>query len=242
MTKFSSISGKAISAMNGPELLALFNEAATLVGAPICKRFASLTSGFTRTMKMVEQAKAHESAHGSIAAEPAVEPVSVTKEKVAAKIKKAPAEVFEKPKAKKAATGAKVWEIPEDGSCPKCGGPDGDITPAGLEDTAAEQRQFCHGCSFEWHPETGKEYKAPKETEGLRSAAIAKSWADPAVAAARSERTGVAVKGKGEFPSVRKAFVALGLPLAKHIKFRGDLKKAGTLEINGLVFTTVAKG
>lgn len=59
-----------------------------------------------------------------------------------------------------------------------------------------------------------------------RAASIAASWADPAVAAKRAERTCVCAGGK-EFGSVRKAFVALGLPLGNHIKFRMALKAAG---------------
>ena len=245
MTKFAAIAPKQVSAMSGPELLALFNEAATLVGAPICKRFSSLTSGYTRTVKMLAQAVEHEAAHGAIAADPAVEPV-ITKEKVAAKVKKAPAEAIEAPKAKKAPATKRVWEKTKDGSCPRCNASSADITPAGKEGTAAEHRNFCHHCSLEWDPETGKEFKKPVETEGVRSAAVSKSWKDPAVAAARAERTGVSVTGKGikghaDFDSVRKAFVALGLPLQKHIKFRGDLKREGEMVFGDYKFKTVAK-
>lgn len=242
MTKFASIAPKQVSAMSGPELLALFNEAAALVGAPLCKRFASLTSGYTRTVKMLAQAVEHEKAHGSIAADSAIGHPE-TKESIAAKVKSAPKDMIVKAKAPK---GAKVWEKTEDGSCPKCGAEAGDITPAGQEGTAAEHRCLCHHCHLEWDPETGKEYNKPKETEGVRAKAVADSWKDPKVAAARAERTGVEVTGKGikgtaSFDSVRKAFVALGLPLVKHIKFRGDLKAAGTLAFGDYTFKSVPR-
>lgn len=83
--------------------------------------------------------------------------------------------------------------------------------------------------------------KAKKEaTEPVdRSAAIAASWADPEVRAKRAERTHVKVNGV-EYPSVRQAFQALGLPDSKHIKFRMELKSAGKLAFEGKTFITVA--
>lgn len=66
--------------------------------------------------------------------------------------------------------------------------------------------------------------KAPSD----RSAAIAASWADKNVAAARAQRNGVAVDGV-EYRSVAAAFTALGLPMGVHIRFRGALKAAGKL-------------
>jgi len=68
-----------------------------------------------------------------------------------------------------------------------------------------------------------KEPKAPAD----RSAAIAASWLRPDVAAKRIERTSVKVKGE-TFDSVRKAFLALGLPLSVHIRFRMTLKANGS--------------
>lgn len=127
-------------------------------------------------------------------------------------------------------------------TCPKCGATE-DITPAGLEGTAAEQRDFCHHCRTEWFPETGKIYKAPAASAN-RSAAISASWKDPAVAAARAERKAVSVVGgrltqPTQFPSTPAAFRALGLPIGKCIKFRGQLKAAGKLAIGDFTFTVV---
>lgn len=56
-----------------------------------------------------------------------------------------------------------------------------------------------------------------------RSQAIAETWKDPEVAAKRVVRHHVVVGGH-EFPSVRAAFEALGLPESKHIPFRQILK------------------
>jgi hypothetical protein len=67
--------------------------------------------------------------------------------------------------------------------------------------------------------------KAPSE-HADRSAAISASWKDPAVHAKRIERTAVKVAGQ-EFPSVRTAFLALSLPLSRHIRFRIALKASG---------------
>lgn len=62
------------------------------------------------------------------------------------------------------------------------------------------------------------------------SAAIAKSWTDPVIADKRMQRNGVTVTCNGssdEFKSVRAAFATLGLPDAKHIRFRMKVKEAG---------------
>lgn len=87
-----------------------------------------------------------------------------------------------------------------------------------------------------------KSPKPKKESTGEpvdRSAAIAQSWEDPNVRAARAERTHVKVNGV-EYPSVRKAFEALGLPDSKHIKFRMELKSVGKLAFEGNTFVTVS--
>jgi hypothetical protein len=78
-----------------------------------------------------------------------------------------------------------------------------------------------------------KEYK-----ERLSNAAgVAASWSDPAVMASRLQRDGVKVTRtdvEGQEPqafrSVNKAFVELGLPVSKHIRFRMKLK-ASKLEV-----------
>lgn len=62
------------------------------------------------------------------------------------------------------------------------------------------------------------------------SVGIAKSWDVAEVKEARLTRNGVTVSYSGinaVFKSLRVAFAELGLPDAKHIKFRGELKKEG---------------
>jgi hypothetical protein len=71
-----------------------------------------------------------------------------------------------------------------------------------------------------------------------RSAAIAKSWQDPATAAARATRSHVVVGGV-EYTSTHQAFLALGLPANKCIAFRGKLKAAGKLAFDGHMFKVV---
>lgn len=78
----------------------------------------------------------------------------------------------------------------------------------------------------------------PKEQTAktdARSAAIAATWANKKVAAARSTRSHVVVKGV-EYSSVKEAFVALDLPLQKHIPFRMTLKAAGRASFGGFQF------
>lgn len=69
-----------------------------------------------------------------------------------------------------------------------------------------------------------------------RAASAAASWADPDVRAARTTRNGCRV-GRQSYPSVRAAFEALGLPLAKHIRFRAELKAKGRATFEGRRFT-----
>ena len=127
-------------------------------------------------------------------------------------------------------------------TCPKCGATQ-DITPAGLEGTTAADRNFCNHCSTEWFPATGKIYKAPASS-AQRAASIAASWANPEVAAARAIRSSVTVsggslKGTVAYPSLRAAFVALGLPLGQHIKFRGQLKAEGVKKFINFKFVNL---
>jgi len=61
---------------------------------------------------------------------------------------------------------------------------------------------------------------------GKRSAGIALSWQDPAVRAARSERSSVTVDGV-PYKSCPAAFRALGIDLKGCIQFRGILKANG---------------
>lgn len=73
-----------------------------------------------------------------------------------------------------------------------------------------------------------------------RSEAIVASWGNKTVAAARATRNGCVVTTptgeKREFKSVRVAFMELGLPIGRHIRFRGQLKQAGQNELNGYKF------
>jgi hypothetical protein len=78
--------------------------------------------------------------------------------------------------------------------------------------------------------------KAPKvyKTYEERSEAIAKSWLVPATKAKRVTRHSVdVVTPEGlrmGFRSTKEAFEVLELPLGQHIRFRGQLKQAGTKE------------
>lgn len=119
----------------------------------------------------------------------------------------------------------KSFDYAVDG-CPSCGATE-DQTYAGEEGTTAEERNFCHNCSTEYWRDTGEIYKAPAKSD-TRSKAIAATWENDQIAAARSARDNVAVDGHGTFRSVAAAFKALGLPMSKHIKFRIEVKSNGT--------------
>ena len=71
------------------------------------------------------------------------------------------------------------------------------------------------------------------DTRAKMSAAIRESWNDTEVAAARKQRSAVLVDGV-QYRSVGQAFEELGLPMSKCIKFRGELKAAGSLSEFGL--------
>lgn len=114
------------------------------------------------------------------------------------------------------------------------------ITPAGAEGTKAGERFLCHHCDTEYHSD-GRVYNAPAANTS-RSAAIASSWCDARVRELRSSRIRVAVHNdKGQLIdhglSVAKAFRALGLPMSKHIAFRGQLRDAGELTFAGYTFS-----
>lgn len=73
---------------------------------------------------------------------------------------------------------------------------------------------------------TAKKAKQPVDPDASsarRAAAQSKSWTDPEVREKRRQRNGVRVR-KEDYRSVKQAFEMLGLPLAKHIKFRAELK------------------
>lgn len=77
-----------------------------------------------------------------------------------------------------------------------------------------------------------------------RSGNIAKSWSDTSIAMARAQRTSVRVSDAGgiiaEYGSVAKAFLALELPMGRHIAFRMALKAAGAKDFGGYQFAVVA--
>ncbi|TXH50795.1 MAG: hypothetical protein E6Q97_19680 [Desulfurellales bacterium] len=110
--------------------------------------------------------------------------------------------------------------------CPNCHATE-DQTYAGEEGTTAEERNFCHHCGTEYWRDTGEIYKAPAKSD-TRSKAIAATWENDQIAAARSARDNVAVDGVGTFRSVAAAFKQLGLPMSKHIKFRIEVKANGS--------------
>lgn len=93
----------------------------------------------------------------------------------------------------------------------------------------------CLGCGHEF----GTAIPGAHVPDAARSAGVAKSWADASVRAARSARHAVTVNGVA-YGSVMKAFIALGLPKSKLIRFRGELKKAGEGVFEGYDFKLVA--
>ena len=144
-----------------------------------------------------------------------------------------------------------VQAYAENGSpvCPACGGTE-DVTTGEVRELHGKQHIIndhiaCHhGCGHEWNTRTGRPARrASDKTAADRSAAIAESWKNAAVAAARATRHGVRVTdprgGSGVYRSVHEAFVALNLPLGRHIKFRGQLKAAGSKEFEGFQFKIV---
>lgn len=89
-----------------------------------------------------------------------------------------------------------------------------------------------------------KAKKAAKPASGNVRLAIAESWKRQDVRDARVTRNAVVVAIDGKiiadpFRSVKQAFQALDLPLGVHIRFRMELKEAGTKEFehNGVVYT-----
>lgn len=123
-------------------------------------------------------------------------------------------------------------------TCPECG-EHIEITAAGPEGTfAGENHNFCHNCSHTWNRFTGKAVK-PRSGKINNAAGVSESWKDPMVYQARVTRDGVEVEGKGQFRSVRQAFLILHLPINHHIKFRKALKKAKALEFQGLKFKII---
>lgn len=115
-----------------------------------------------------------------------------------------------------------------------------DITYAGAEGTKAGENYFHHHCGKTFRPD-GTVPKAAAPANVDRSAAISATWGNPEVAAARAARDKVVVEGRGEYRSVKAAFIALGLPVSKHIPFRMKLKAAGAAHFDRHSFVVVGK-
>jgi len=93
--------------------------------------------------------------------------------------------------------------------------------------------------------ETPKKEKSPKKAQSgnvlNRAASIAHSWLDENVAALRKSRMAVKVFNSedglaGEYKSVPEAFRKLGLPWAKMVQFRGQLRRDGKAQISIYTF------
>lgn len=72
------------------------------------------------------------------------------------------------------------------------------------------------------------------------SAAITKSWQDPEIRTRRATKNKVRVDG-ATYKSVRAAYVALGLPLKEHVKFRALLKEHGQATNHGMHWSIITK-
>lgn len=81
--------------------------------------------------------------------------------------------------------------------------------------------------------------KAAAATAGRDKKVAPRAAAAKASVGAGGVRSTVTVDGV-TYPSLRFAFLALGLPLGQHIKFRGQLKAAGTLKFGPYVFVNNA--
>lgn len=134
--------------------------------------------------------------------------------------------------------------------CPKCGDTEnltcGEVKILrGMQHVVNEHIADCHRCGHEWNTLTGKPVRKAAAKSSDRSAAIAASWADKKVAAARATRHGVRVTdprgGQGNYKSVREAFMVLALPIGQHIKFRGALKAAGKAEFGKFKFALIER-
>jgi len=110
----------------------------------------------------------------------------------------------------------------------------------GVQHIVNEHKAHCHSCGHKFDYDTARPLRHPPAAAPKRAAAIAASWTDERVAAARATRHGVRVvdpRGRrSSYKSVREAFVALALPLGQHIKFRALLKRIGSATFSGFVF------
>jgi len=205
--KGNTMNAKQLSAAKTSELVAFYNECAALLGRKPVTRFASRTVAELRCADIGIEATLHREELAKAAA---------------------PAKA-----SKKAA-----WDRE---SCPSCGTKHDQtvgrvVERNGRQEEVDQHVGFCHHCNHTYNVNTGRPAKFTGEASSAeRAAAIAASWNDPEVKAARVARHSVTVNGV-EYRSVREAFRALGLPDSKHIKFRMDLKATGKQAFNGLVF------
>lgn len=199
------MNAKQISAAKTAELVAFYNATAAELGKKQVAKFADRKTAERRCNEIAAELKATKKA---------------AKSKRAAKAQ---------------------WEGK---ACPNCGEArnGGNITTGRIVESGGQQREvdlhidLCHHCGHTFNNQTGKPAKFSNESSNPdRAAAIAASWADPEVKAARVTRHSVNVNGV-EYRSVREAFKALGLPDSKHIKFRMDLKATGKQSFGGHVF------
>lgn len=122
-------------------------------------------------------------------------------------------------------------------ACPYCGDTANGITYDDEEGKETEYRH-CHVCSTSFSSEDGHLRKGKAVPSADRSAAVAQSWADPAVKEARSQRHHVKADGVA-YSSVANAFRDLGLAINKVQRVRLDLKSKGKLTFEGHHFVLV---
>lgn len=99
------------------------------------------------------------------------------------------------------------------------------FTPRDLESISAKDFLRAFGELFITAPSKLTEPRG-RAVASNNGPGIAASWQRDDVKEARTTRHRVLANGR-EFHSVREAFVALRLPIAKHIPFRRELKEAG---------------
>jgi len=122
--------------------------------------------------------------------------------------------------------------------CPGCGiNLENGVCCDGDEDGSATGRVIHLDTQFECMA-CGHGFGEKNAVNQLLSEGVAESWKDDEVRAKRVRRNKVMVDGT-EYRSVKAAYIALGLPLSKHIKFRMELKEAGRIEVDGRVWSIV---
>lgn len=116
--------------------------------------------------------------------------------------------------------------------CPHCGvGLDNGVLCNGDEDGSGTGRRIHLNHEFECMA-CGEEFGKPilrRTKSGSHSEAIKQSWKDERTKEKRAQRSAVKVDGE-VYPSVRKAFLALGLPIKEHVRFRMKLKQKQALK------------